>query len=471
MIKKLSIIMPCFNEALTIKEILNRVDSVKLVNDIKKEIILVDDFSNDGTREIIKDEISKENYKSFDAIKKVFMPYNQGKGSAIIRAIDECTGDYTIVQDSDLEYNPEEYNVLLKPVIESSADVVYGSRFKGSCTRALYYWHSVGNRFLTTISNMLSDLYLTDMETCYKLIKTDILKNINLKSKRFGFEPEITAKLAKTKDIVIYEVPISYKGRTYDEGKKINWKDGVSAIYCILKYNLKPGKVFKDSQYDILKSIKNSKHYGNINSRISKYIGNDVLELGCGDGMLTRKLIKSKRNITCIDNNEKLLEELKEKFNYLEHLIVFNMDVDNIDDKFNPNSFDTVIAFNLMEHIRDDRSMVKKVNNVLKKDGYFIGLVPAYNVLFNKLDKSVNHYRRYNTKSLTNLLQGFTDVKIYYYNSIGILGWVIVGGILKRNYISKNSVQIHNTLFKVSNVIDKIFFNKLGLNILFIAQK
>ena len=463
--------MPCFNEALTIKEILNRVDNVKLINGIKKEIILVDDFSNDGTREIIKEEIFKENYNSFDGIKKIFMPYNQGKGSAIIKAIDECTGDYTIIQDADLEYSPEDYNLLLRPVIESSADVVYGSRFKGGYTRALCYWHSMGNRFLTAASNMFSNLYLTDMETCYKLIKTNILKNINLKSKRFGFEPEITAKLSKVKNIVIYEVPVGYQGRTYDDGKKINWKDGVSSIYCILKYNLRPGKVFKRPQYDFFKNIKGLKYYDNIIAKICKYIGNEVLELGCGDGLLARKLFKFKRNITCVDNDTELLEKLKEKYNYVENLKVLNMDANNIGNEFGPNTFDTVIAFNLIEHIGDDKSLVKKINSILKKNGCFIGLVPAYNFLFNKLDRSVGQYRRYNTEKLTDLLQEFTDVQIYYYNSMGILGWMVAGGLLKRDYISKNNVKIHNTLFKISNIINNFIFNKLGLNILFIAKK
>ena len=236
MINKLSILMPVFNEAKTIHLILEKVRLVELVNDIKKEIIIVNDCSIDNTIESI------EKYKSENTnitIKVFSFKKNKGKGAAIHKAIAEATGDYLIVQDADLEYDPEEYNDLLRPVVCGFADVVYGSRFLGGNPhRILFYWHSIGNKFLTGLSNIFTNLNLTDMETCYKLINTSIAQKLNLKEKRFGFEPEITAKLSRIKNIRIYEVGISYHGRTYEEGKKIGWKDGFRAIYCILKYNL-----------------------------------------------------------------------------------------------------------------------------------------------------------------------------------------------------------------------------------------
>lgn len=234
MIQKLSILIPAYNEGATIHLILDKIKAVVLDNEIEKEIIIVNDCSSDDT--VAKVEAYMQANASMN-IRLYNQPNNQGKGAAINRAIQECSGDYLIIQDADLEYDPSEYNLLLKPVFVDNADVVYGSRFIGHQPhRILFYWHSIGNKFLTNLSNIMTNLNLTDMETCYKLIRTNIAKQLIIKEKRFGIEPEITAKLAKIKPIRIYEVGISYYGRTYDEGKKIGWKDGFRAIYCIIKY-------------------------------------------------------------------------------------------------------------------------------------------------------------------------------------------------------------------------------------------
>jgi glycosyltransferase involved in cell wall biosynthesis len=235
-INKISIIIPAFNEESTISIIADKLLNLYLVNNIKKEIIIINDCSTDNTDNLIQNIIQLNPTAEIIYIKH---EKNLGKGAAIHSGIKNATGDYLIIQDADLEYDPSEINKLLKPVLEGYADVVYGSRFiGGSPHRILFFWHTIGNKFLTFLSNFFTNLNLTDMETCYKLFKTSIIKTISLQEKRFGFEPEITSKIAKIKGIRIYEVGISYYGRTYLEGKKINWKDGVKAIYCIIRYNL-----------------------------------------------------------------------------------------------------------------------------------------------------------------------------------------------------------------------------------------
>ena len=255
-IKRLSIIIPAYNEENTIAKILDRINEVKLIRNIEKEVIVVNDCSKDNTEATLQNYMNNTPNLTINYFKYIRHDINQGKGAAIHTGIAQATGDYLLVQDADLEYDPGEYNTLLKPIVLGSADVVYGSRFiGGNPHRILFFWHSIGNRILTFLSNMFSNLNLTDMETGYKLFRTSIIQRIYLHEKRFGFEPEVTQKISMVPGIRIYEVGISYYGRTFAEGKKIGWRDGFRAIYCILKYGLLNNQLIKQEN-QIVKSEK-----------------------------------------------------------------------------------------------------------------------------------------------------------------------------------------------------------------------
>ena len=230
---RLSVVIPAYNERHTVENLLRRVADAPLPEDMELEMVVVDDGSSDGTRELLRELETRAD----PPLRLIEHPQNRGKGAALRTGFEQATGDVVLIQDADLEYNPRDYPVLLQPILDDEADVVYGSRFLGGPHRVLFFWHYVGNRVLTTLSNMFTDLNLSDMETCYKVFRAEVIEGLELSSNRFGIEPEMTAKVAKAK-VRIYEVPISYHGRTYAEGKKIGWRDGVSAIWAILRYNL-----------------------------------------------------------------------------------------------------------------------------------------------------------------------------------------------------------------------------------------
>lgn len=459
---KLSVIIPVYNERATLRKIVERVRAV----DIPKEIIVVDDCSTDGTRELLQTELSGL------VDKVVFHEKNMGKGAAIRTGVRHVTGDYVIIQDADLEYDPQEYHLLLEPILQGKADVVYGSRFlTGKAHRVLYFWHAVGNKFLTLLSNMFTNLTLTDMETCYKMIRADVLKQIEIEQDRFGFEPEITAKLARM-NLRIYEVGISYDGRSYAEGKKIGWKDGLQAIWCILKYAR--GR-YKDYGKATLRNLENFGAYAEwIYKKLEPYMGKRVVEIGAGIGNNIEFLCRdNERQVFVTDARADYVEYLQEKYGWRPGLKVLQYDVTEppppelLDFKA-----DTILCTNVLEHIEDDLAALRNMATILQNGGQLLLLVPAHMSLYCKMDENLGHYRRYSLAELTSKVRaaGFAVRQQFYFNPVGALGWFFAGKILRAKEIKPGHLWLQKLLMPVAMLLDKLGL-PFGLSAVVIAQK
>lgn len=408
----LSVVMPVYNERTTIREILRRVEAVP----ISKEIVLVDDGSTDGTRDVLRQEVVGR-----EGVQVFFQARNQGKGAAIREGLRHTRGEIVIIQDADLEYDPEEYPVLLQPILEGKADVVYGSRFGGGPQRVLLFWHRVGNWMLTTLSNMLTNLNLSDMETCYKVFRSDVIQGMRIRSNRFGFEPEITSKFAKL-GCAIYEVPISYSGRDYAEGKKIGWKDGVSALWRILRFGL-----FCDLDgvgtlgIEMLQRRAN-RHASWVRDRMAPYAGERVLELGAGIGNRSRFFLHAKE-LVLTEADPACCRYLRRRFALSEHVTILQGDAcRDLPDGFRP---DTVICGDALAHTPDAREALERAYRALAPGGRLTALVPAGPGLMGSLDAHLGYVRRYRKEELREALQqaGFVIRDIRYANAPGALTW------------------------------------------------
>src|SRR5205823_12189798 len=381
-----SVVGPCYNERANVSELLRRVREVP----VEKEIIVIDDRSTHGSKDVVAGLA-----RQFPEIRHILQEVNQGKGAAIRRGIAEARGDIVIIQDADLEYDPEEYLKLLQPILDGYADVVFGSRFEGHPRRVMLYWHRIGNAFLTFLSNMTTNLDLTDMETCYKVFRREIIQSINLKSDRFGIEPEVTAKVAK-RGYRVFEVPISYYGRDYWEGKKINWKDGFSAIWTILKYGLFDDPVNEPPTYFTIRRLDSLKRYNQwIWERLRPFVGQRVLEVGAGSGTMTRFLY-GRELIVATDKETPYLDRLRNRFRRKPGIVVERLDLDSDDSlELARYAFDTVTCINVLEHTSDDVAALRRVKQLLQPGGRIIVFVPAGKSLFGSLDKGVGHQWRY----------------------------------------------------------------------------
>lgn len=462
----LSVLMPVYNERVTLDTIVRRVLAIKIPIDL--ELVIVDDGSTDGSRDIILGLAAED-----PRIKVHFQPQNAGKGAAIRTAIEKMSGDIAIIQDADLEYDPSEIGKLLQPILEGKADAVFGSRFAGSeSRRVLYYWHSMGNQLLTWATNVLCDMNFTDMETCYKAVRSDILKQTILKRNDFGLEPELAIRLSQW-GMRIYEVPISYQGRTYQEGKKITWKDGVKAFYVIFMISMVDKHFTTHDGYYVLRAMDKCRTFCSwMFDQIKEYIGNSVLETGCGIGTLTSYML-GKDRLVCSDIDPFFQEIVNRKYGHLKGVSVSHV---NLSSKADYNSsgvpFDTVICMNVFEHLQDDQAALECVYEALEPGGKAIILVPQHPSLFSKLDTSVGHFRRYTVAELSEKVSkaGFEIVVTRQFNRFASLGWFVSGKLMGATKVNPGQIKLMNMLMPIAKLVEHLSFWP-ALTLIMVAQK
>ena len=463
---KLSILVPVYNERYLVRTLLDRVRASELPDGLEREIIVVDDGSTDGTRDVLEAYVAEHP----DGTKLFVQERNQGKGAAVARAIQEATGDIILIQDADLEYDPDDYAAVLRPILDGYADVVYGSRFlAGGPRRVLYFWHSVGNKLLTLLSNIFTGLNLTDMETCYKAFRASLLKSIPLRSKRFGMEPEITAKIAK-RGFRVYEVPIAYHGRTYLEGKKITWRDGLKALWVILKYWA------IDDAYGgpaVLRSFATTHRLNNwMADAFRPHLGDTVLEVGAGIGTISALLLPRERYVaTDIDPSQ--LSTLTNRFCNVPYVETAHFDVRSREDaaEFH-GQFDSVLCCNVLEHIDDHETALRNLFDILKPGGRLVLLVPRGKKLFGSLDEIVDHVRRYEPDELTSLLEsiGFEVEGVRHFNKAAVPGWWFNARVLKKRSFGRFQLKLYDSLVWLFRRLDRIL-PWGGLSIIAVARR
>jgi glycosyltransferase involved in cell wall biosynthesis len=451
--RKLSVLMPVYNEVRTLRNIITRVLHAPV--ELEVELIIVDDGSTDGSREVIQQMALSD-----PRIRYIFHPKNMGKGAAIRTGIGHLTGDLTLIQDADLEYNPADYPVLLRPMLEGIADVVYGSRFlAGQYRRVLYFWHTLANWILTLCCNVLNDTNLTDMETGYKLIRTDILKALPLSSNGFELEVELTTKLSRW-DLRVYEVPISYQGRTYSEGKKIGMRDAFRALWSMIKYRFFSTRFTTHEGYYILQSVRRARRFNCwLIHQLEPYLGERVLEAGCGIGNLSELLLDSKQ-LVCVDNDKFYVDLIERRFGHLENVCVHQVDLSVKEDysTIGEAEPETIICINVLEHIDADTEVLESFYEVLQPGGCLIVLVPAHPALYSDVDRALGHFRRYTHDELRAKLKlaGFRVEHVQGFNRMGTLGWFVSGKLLRKKTLSPGQMKLFDRLLPFAKLLERI---------------
>jgi glycosyltransferase involved in cell wall biosynthesis len=467
---RVSVVIPVYNERPTIEECLKRVRAVGL----DKEILVVDDASTDGTREFLAALPAEPNLRIF------YQPDNRGKGAAVRRGFEEATGDVVVIQDADLEYDPEDYHKLIEPIRDGRADVVYGSRFLGWPRRVLRFRHQLANRFLTLLSNLVTDLNLTDMETCYKMMTREVVKSLRLRSDRFGIEPEITAKIARL-GFRVYEVPVSYHGRDYWEGKKIGWKDGFAAVATILRYAFVDDEENERAGYRILQRMQKVSRYNRwMWEQLEPYVGRRVLEVGAGVGNMTRFLLRRER-VIATDLDAKYLRILHHLFDSYTHVTIGRFDLggrptatetDGAVDLPAAERIDTVVCLNVLEHIEDDERALRTFHELLEPGGRLILLVPALRSLYGSLDRALDHFRRYERAELLDKLgrAGFEIEASWFFNLLGVFGWYLNSRLLKRTTFPPVQLTLYDRLVPLFR-LESRWRLPFGMSLIAIARK
>jgi glycosyltransferase involved in cell wall biosynthesis len=465
----LSILIPVYNERTVVEQSLAQVLASPLPENMDRELVIVDDCSTDGTSDILKRLAEKE-----PRIRLFRQPVNQGKGAAVRTAIEKAGGDFCLVQDADLEYDPSEYSKLLQPLLDGHADAVFGSRYlAGGQNRVLPYWHSMINKGLTLMSNMFSNLNVTDMETCYKVFRTDLLKSIPIRSDRFGFEPEITMKVSKRK-LRVYEVPISYHGRTYEEGKKIGWKDGVKALGVVLYFWLVDDMYVPSYGRGLLNSLTGTPNYLTWVTRVIRpYLGDTVIEIGAGLGNLTGRLMGRKLHYVAGEQDGLYLHALHNRFLRTPSVKVCELHPE-VASGFTAwaNQFDSALCVNVLENVDDPKQVLSSLAACIKPGGNLVVLVPQGLSLFGSVDKGLGHKRRFAEADLRKMLEdlGLKIESQRQINKIGAPAWWFASRVLQREKISRPGLKLWDKTVWFQRLIDPLL-PWHGLSLVIVARK
>lgn len=466
----ISILIPVYNERVWLRPCVERVITAPLPDGLDREIIIVDDASNDGTHDVAL-ELA---HRFAPIVRLIRQPKNFGKGAAIARAIQEIRGQFAIFQDADLEYDPADYPALLRPLLDGYADVVYGSRFvPRGMRRVLNYHHELGNRFLTALSNLCTGLNLTDMETGYKAFRSDVLRTIPIRSRRFGIEPEITAKIAKRRCIV-YEVPINYHGRNYAEGKKIGWRDGIAAIFTILRFWLLDDCYEGRYGHQILVEMSLARRFHEWMAQLMlPHLGLRILEIGSGIGNLSRWLPRRER-LVLSDSDPTYLRLLAEAWagHPIVSVVKFDLNSDADAAALATHRFDTIVCANVLEHIADDAGALRRLASLLEPRGHLVLLVPQYPALYGPYDRQLGHHRRYRCKDLCQLVEaaGLRVVRTRSFNFAAIMGWWWNSIVLRRSSMSRWQIKCFDLLVPLMRHLERPI-PLPGLSLLLVAEQ